>query len=298
MALEALWLQSETYPARLDRVLIESLLTEGVLDVAGGELLVRQRAAGANMSVEIDPGRVAITGDDQANQGRYLGRSTEVETRTIAAAPTSGSRIDLVVARVADASVTGAVNGLLLEVITGTVHATTPVAPAVPNGAVPLARVAVAAGQVSVVTANINAAVRPQAFVAGGSRGLVGYFDLTVTQTGITTTHQWGQVEFRAVAGRAYEVKCGALVSSTVNGDSAVLELRVDADVLAGSNASDHMEYAAGTSGYWLERSAIFLPSSSATRNALSTLARGVGTGTLTVNEFQSYISVTDLGVL
>lgn len=150
-----LWLQNLTYAARLDRKLVELLATEGVKDVAGGHLKVSERAAGANMSVDIAAGTGFITGDDQANQGRYLVPSTAVENRAIAAADPTDPRIDLVVGRVRDANVTGVDNDWIIEVITGT-PAAAPTAPAVPNTAIPLAEVEVPAGAASIVNANIT----------------------------------------------------------------------------------------------------------------------------------------------
>lgn len=160
MALEnPLWLQNLTYLARLDRRLLAVLFSEGVLDVRGGALKVTQRAAGANMSVDIAPGVGFVAGDDQADQGRYLIPSTAVENRTITAAPAAGARIDTVIARVRDANVTGAFNDWLLEVVVGavsTANPPTPAAPAVSNTAMPLADVRVDAGVASIVDAKIT----------------------------------------------------------------------------------------------------------------------------------------------
>lgn len=156
MALEApLWLQNAAggYPARVDRLLVSSLLTEGIIDVAAGELRVAQRAAGANMTVDIAPGRCVINGEQVADQGRYLCRSTAVENRAVAPAPASGSRTDLVVARVYDSTVAGVRDELALEVITGPAGGAVP---ATPSDAVVLAEIAVAAGTASITDAMIT----------------------------------------------------------------------------------------------------------------------------------------------
>lgn len=167
-----LWQQANTYPARLDRQFIEDVFdVEGVIKPAGGALLVSPRAAGANMSVDIAAGRAVVKGDDEANQGSYRCISTAVENRPISPPPGADSRIDLVVARVRDANVTGGVSSdWVIEVIPGAV-APVPVAPAVPATAIPLAQVLVAAGTLSIDLAKItdrrtaatNAAYAPKA---------------------------------------------------------------------------------------------------------------------------------------
>lgn len=146
-----LWQQANKYSARLDRQFIEDIFDiEGVIKPTGGALLVTPRAAGANMSIDIAAGRAVIKGDDEANQGSYRVISTAVENRPVGAPPGSDSRIDLVVARVRDANVTGGVSSdWVIEIIPGAV-APTPVAPAVPATAIPLAQILVAAGTLSI----------------------------------------------------------------------------------------------------------------------------------------------------
>lgn len=153
-----LYQQANTYSAAQDRGLIAAVFdTEGVFGgPAGTELKVSPRGAGANMSVDIALGRAVVAGDDAANQGSYLLRSTALENRAIGAAPGSNSRIDLVVAQVRDANVTGGVSSDWDIVVIPGVVAPTPTAPAVPNTAIPLAQVLVAAGTVSIDAAKIT----------------------------------------------------------------------------------------------------------------------------------------------
>lgn len=158
MALEApLFMQGNTYAARRLRELVGYIFdTEGVVKPETGALRVSARAAGANMSVDVAAGTCAILGDDQAGQGMYLCPSTAVENLPIGAAPGSNSRIDLVTARLRDAAVTGGTaSDWILEVIPGTVAAS-PVAPAVPASAIPLAQITVAAGTLSIDAAKIT----------------------------------------------------------------------------------------------------------------------------------------------
>jgi hypothetical protein len=157
MALEnPLFQQANTVPARHMRGLVQALVdVEGVLPLLAGGLVVTQRAAGTNMSVDVAAGSCVVAGDDEANQGSYLCRSTAIENVAIAAAPGSNSRIDLIVARVRDATVTGTSSDWILDVIPGTVAAS-PVAPSTPNTAIPLAKVTVAAGTAAITNAMIT----------------------------------------------------------------------------------------------------------------------------------------------
>ncbi|MCW3038472.1 MAG: hypothetical protein JWM31_377, partial [Solirubrobacterales bacterium] len=157
MTLEApLYQQALTFPARQDRAFIAAAFdTEGVLRPSAGGLLVAQRAAGTNMSVDVAAGSCIVAGDDEANQGSYFCRSTAVENVVIGAAPGSNSRIDLIVARVRDATVTGVSSDWILEVIPGAVAAS-PVVPSTPNTAIPLAKVTVATGTTAITNAMIT----------------------------------------------------------------------------------------------------------------------------------------------
>ena len=92
------WLQNGTYTARLDRIFSDVLLTEGVIRPGAGALLVTQRGAGTNNSVDIAAGYAVITGDDTADQGNYLIRNDATVNLAATAAPVSNSRPHLVAA--------------------------------------------------------------------------------------------------------------------------------------------------------------------------------------------------------
>lgn len=149
------------YTPRVDRRLIESAMTEGVYDKSGGHMLVRERAAGANMSVEIDPGFAAVSADGQAYAGRYLAICNAVQTVQIDAAPAAGSRIDTIVVRVHDSSISGTRNEAVFEALKGTtVTSGSPPYPTQVGSAITLARITVTdtvAGQprVSITNADI-----------------------------------------------------------------------------------------------------------------------------------------------
>lgn len=166
MALEdPLWIQSTvdpptfSYSAREDRRLIDALLNEGVL--TGGALLVSERAAGANNTVDVAIGLCVITGDDEANQGKYLCRSTAIENVAVTAAPGSLKRRDLIIARVRDSQAGGGDgpddHDWLLEHVEGTdLDASDPDAPATPDSAIVLASLLRTAGDASVLAAHIT----------------------------------------------------------------------------------------------------------------------------------------------
>lgn len=146
------WIQALTYAARLDRQLIKATFTEGVLS----GMKVVQRAAGANMSVDISVGVGVIYGDDQTDQGAYLVSCTVLENVVIGAAPGSNSRRDLIYWRVNDPNAGGpAGSNSAFGVVAGT-PAASPALPALPTSAIPLAEVLVTAGNVTVVDAMIT----------------------------------------------------------------------------------------------------------------------------------------------
>ena len=150
------WLQNGVYTARMDRVFADVLLTEGVIRPAAGLLRVTQRGAGANNSVDIAAGYAVITGDDTADQGNYLVRNTATVNLVAAAAPGANQRIDLVCLRVNDPAAGGPVGDNAQFVYITGVAAPSPVVPATPTTAIPLARILRTAGDTQVVNANIT----------------------------------------------------------------------------------------------------------------------------------------------
>jgi hypothetical protein len=126
--------------------------SEGVVRLG---LQVTQRGAGANMSVDVAAGSCVITGDDVTGQGKYLCvNDAGAYNVTVPAAPASGTRIHRVVARIKDKLHNGAWTTYewTIELLADTGSGT----PALPASAISLARVTVAAGQVSVLNANIT----------------------------------------------------------------------------------------------------------------------------------------------
>lgn len=150
------WLQNGTYTARLDRIFSDVLLTEGVIRPGAGALLVTQRGAGANNSVDIAAGYAVITGDDTADQGNYLVRNDATVNLAATAAPVSNSRIDLVCVRINDPAAGGPPGDNATFVYVTGVAAVSPVPPATPTSAIVLARVLRTVGDTQVVNANIT----------------------------------------------------------------------------------------------------------------------------------------------
>lgn len=161
------WLQSGSYPAEDDRRLIATLFGDSEGIFASTDLAVTQRGAGANMSVDIAGGRCVIKGDQATYEGSYFMENRGVTNLVVSASDPTNPRIDRVIAEVLNAEYSGASNLWRLRVMTGT-PAASPVAPTLPNNAISLATIAVAAGSTSVVNANITD-TRTQAWLFGGT---------------------------------------------------------------------------------------------------------------------------------
>jgi len=157
MSLETpIWVQGGTYSARLDRSLLDVIFTEGVINPGGSALAVTQRSTGANDSVDVAAGAAIISGDDEADQGKYYVRNTGVVNVPFTPAPGSDQRIDLLVLQVNDPTAGGAAgDDAVFLVIEGT-PAGTAVAPAVPDTAIPLAEVLRLSSDTSIVNAAIT----------------------------------------------------------------------------------------------------------------------------------------------
>lgn len=144
------------YSARQDRAgLLSSVFSrEGVLDKDAGHLLVSQRSAGANMSVDVAAGRCAIFGDDISDQGTYLCTNTTPVNVTVPTRPASGSRTHRVIARIRDKLSNGVWSGYdwTIELLADTGSGT----PAQPNTAITLATVTVSSSATSVTNAMIS----------------------------------------------------------------------------------------------------------------------------------------------
>jgi hypothetical protein len=160
-------LQAGNYSAIDDRRFWTAALQEGVL--SGGSYQVIQRAAGANMTVDVasSVGNGAVVqGDSVTAQGAYFVPPTAANVNVdIAAADATNPRNDLVVLEVKDDQHdAGGLNLARVRVITGTANASAAIGnapgangtPALPSSCLLLAVVNVTAGLTSVVTARIS----------------------------------------------------------------------------------------------------------------------------------------------
>lgn len=154
---------SVEYSAQLFRRYVIGLqFDEGVMSLA--DLVVTQRAAGANFQVEVSTGTAVIDGDDEALQGPYVVDNTATKAVTVTAAPGSNSRYDLIVAAVRDPQA-GGPSGFdwYIYAVEGTVAAS-PVVPAVPDSAIPLAVVGpITSSTVAITDSIIDRSVCPLA---------------------------------------------------------------------------------------------------------------------------------------
>lgn len=187
------------------------VIGEGVIDLAGGHLAVAQRAAGANMSVDVALGSAWIHGDDDAEaQGAYRVRSDGTKNLAVAAADATNPRVDLVIAEVLDSVFAGVSDLWRLRIVQGT-PAGAPTTPATPSNAIALATIAVAAGAGSIVTGNITDS-RSQARPGGGRLGSSSPTRVTAAEFALLTPSDGDEVYLEADAtnGRLWHLRYNA----------------------------------------------------------------------------------------
>lgn len=151
--LTPLWMQNASYPARYDRQLIRQCFGDREMVFSG--LLVQQRGAGANVSVDIGIGVCTIRGDDQADQGLYLVHNDAVFNQVMPAVPGTNKRYDLISLRINDPQAGGPAGDNATFVITQGVASATPSVPATPTSAIPLATALRTAGDPAILNAHI-----------------------------------------------------------------------------------------------------------------------------------------------
>lgn len=235
------WIQAAQYPAGVDRRLIGALWPNAA--VTG--MAVTPASA---MTVNIAAGQAAIPAAN--GTGSVLCTSDAVEQVTLATAPASGSnRIDLIVAQSRGQDLDGGANNdWLFAAVTGSA-APSPVAPAVPAGAVAIAQITVPGASVTVTAPNILD-VRPGRTNQpwNSSWGVVGYVKNSATTGPITTTETditGLTVSWTPVIGRRYRTSIKVSASSSVlndivqikitDGANTMLELRRVQCVTAGA---------------------------------------------------------------
>lgn len=159
-----LWLQAGSYAASIDRRLI------GALWPTAATTGLAVTASGSSMSVTVAAGTAAIPAAN--GTGSVLCTSDANETVTLDPAPASGTnRIDLVICQARGNDLdNGTNNDFVFTFAKGTAVAT-PVAPAVPAGALALASVYVAGGSAAVTQANITD-IRPFGLPVSSASGV------------------------------------------------------------------------------------------------------------------------------
>lgn len=190
------------------------LLGEGVVTVASNALLVTQRGAGANMSVDVAAGVAWVKGDDSSTQPLYRCYNDALINVAVTTSDPTNPRIDRVIAEVRDATFAGAFSDWRLRIMAGT-PAGSPSAPALPNNAISLATIAVAAAASSIVTANITDA-RTNALLGAGTSPLASSTPATRVVSGTSDTLILGD------ANNIVETSSGSATTLTIPLNSSV----------------------------------------------------------------------------
>jgi hypothetical protein len=201
-----IFLQAGSHPAEETRLALGSLQGTSTASFAGGvgasdrahgvvnvsDFAVTQRAAGANMSVDVAAGNAWIRGTQATAQGAYHVYNDGTVNLSVASSDATNPRIDLVIARVQDSFYSGATNSASVTVVTGT-PAASPTDPTLPANALVLARVRVPATSTSVVTANITdvrtrAASGSESYTRTGFKNAIMNGDFRINQRGFTSS--------------------------------------------------------------------------------------------------------------
>lgn len=170
-----------THPAEETRLAIADLLGQPTGSFSGGvtaadrshgivnagDLAVSQNGT-PNMSVNVAAGGCFVRGTESNNQGSYHVWNDATVNVAIGTADGTNPRRDLVIVQVRDDTYSGSLNDARITVVQGTAAASPsdPSLSAYPNALV-LARVAVAANDTSITTAEITD-LRPRASALGG----------------------------------------------------------------------------------------------------------------------------------
>lgn len=145
------WLQQGSYPARTDRLVLNSLVSQqGVVE--GLDVV---QTSGVSMGVRVAAGKAFIAGTSTALQGMYNVINDAYTTVALEGSDPTYTRYDLIVLRVLDADVAGSTNEARLERVTGTASSS-PQVPTAPASSLVLARVTVAAGVSTIANASIT----------------------------------------------------------------------------------------------------------------------------------------------
>jgi len=162
-------LQAGSYSAQQLRNLVACATADMQGLISRGDFAVTQRAAGANMSVDIAAGRALVVPASVTYQSGYMCQNDSSYNTssnggyTWTAADGSNPRIDLVCIEVKDnAHDAGGINGFRFRIVDGTPNASathqleTAYWPAVPSGCLPIAAIRIPAGDTTISTTDIT----------------------------------------------------------------------------------------------------------------------------------------------
>lgn len=214
------------------------IVGEGVVDLAGGHLLVTEKAGTPDLSVDVAAGAAWIAGDTNTDaQPTYRVRNDATVNKGISPDPSNPRKV-IIIAQITDETFSGTGRTWEIQALHGT-PAASPAEPAVPDSAVKLAVIDVAAAATEVVDADITdsrvaAAIGGGNLSAGGGgggtdHGLVTALPATpsdgdtctLTDNLTTGTYAW---QFRYVAARASNkwvfIGGGPIVSEVATSES------------------------------------------------------------------------------
>lgn len=200
------WMQGGTYVAQQDRINSRAADWDEGVD-SRADLKVSQRAAGANMSVDVAVGACVITGDDQVNQGNYDVFNDAIFNLTGFTAPVSNSRYDIVGMQLNDPNAGGAAgsNAVITRVV-GTAAAS-PVIPTIPLSFLPLAIV----GPILTSTTSIPNSMIHDAHTGTGPTGVTG----VRLCKGLRDTPGVTKETYNPVAPNGWLIEAGQAISRT-----------------------------------------------------------------------------------
>jgi hypothetical protein len=143
-----------------------SLIPRGGVNLLfGGGFNVTQNGS-PNMSVNVASGLALVPGSEGAKQAGYWVLNDATKNIAIATSNPTNPRIDVIALKVQDTFYSGVTDAWSIVAITGTAAAS-PSPPSLPNNALKIAQVAVAANATSIVTGNISD-FRPTLTATGG----------------------------------------------------------------------------------------------------------------------------------
>lgn len=246
------FLQTKQYSAKaLRAILLDHVLQNGVVN--GGDLMVTQRGAGANMSVDVSAGSAWVKGSVAWRQGMYNVYNDAVVNLSVPANASGNPRVDSVIVRVYDTvDGAGAQDSGTIEYLQGTASAGATLAnrtgaPALPASSFLLGDVLVANGAASIA----NSVIRDRRPWARGAyvrivRGVADYTNATTGYAIIDGTNLAPRIE---CTGSPVRVTLrGRLTNDTV-GNNAAICMAIDGLRDDGAALSDDLSVYASAAG-------------------------------------------------